>query len=74
MKPKGGRVQLESTKVKISNIRDRWLLNCRKSDYESYLRCIFLVIQSKKDAEFAERTKMTENVTRDFINLEFYME
>jgi hypothetical protein len=71
---KGLKVQLDSTRVKLQNVRDRWLLNSRSVDYEAFLKSVFLLIHSKKEATFAQKTKMTDGVIKDFQNLENYIE
>lgn len=67
--------QLESVaRVKLNNIKDRWLLNTRSVDYESFVKSAFMLLQSKKDAAFAQRTQMLDLVVNDFKNLDGFIE
>ena len=67
--------QLESVaRVKLQNIRDRWLLNSRSVDYESFVKSAFMLLQSKKDGAFAQRTQMLDMIVSDFKNLDGFIE
>lgn len=58
----------------MNMIRDRWLLNSRKIDYEALIKTAFLLIQTKRDSAHAKNTKMLDIVQKDFQMMENYIE
>jgi len=71
---KNVRLPMDTNMLRLKNVRDRWLMNSRPSDYDALVKAVFLLIQTKKDAKFAESTKMMDNTQRDFSNMETYIE
>ena len=61
-------------KVRISSIRDRWLMNVSPSDHEIFLTSAFMLLMTKREIQFIKDTKMSELVMQDAINLEHFLE
>lgn len=68
------RTKAVTMKIRISSIRDRWLMNIREFDYEIYLSSAFLLILTKKKIEFVKETEMLRLVNQDAQNLLHFIE
>ena len=64
----------QMAKVRISSIRDRWLMNVSPSDHEIFLASAFMLLMTKREIQFIKDTKMSELVMQDAINLEHFLE
>ena len=61
-------------KIRVSSIKDRWLMNIRPFDYEIYLASAFMLIITKREIEFVKESEMTKMVHKDANNLLNFLE
>lgn len=61
--------QFLTMKIKEKNMRDRWLLNIRRTDYPVYLLSSFLLLSSRKKIQYAKETHMNGDIIQELNNL-----
>lgn len=61
-------------KIRIDNIRDRWLMNVRHFDYEIYVTSGFMLMLTKDQISFLRETGMSKLAVKDANHLLHFIE